>query len=179
MRLFVALPIPGSGLARLEECADAVRRACRRGSFSRTENLHITLSFLGETEPERLEEVKRCLSECSSPPLHLTVGAPELFRGNGGDTLVRRVTGGEELYRLQKTLSDALRAALFPQEDRPFRPHLTLARRMEFRPGADLASLSREIRPFSIQEDRMILYRSDRIDGVLTYTPLFTRMLNE
>ena len=51
MRLFVALPLDEAGVRELVRYRQTLERLGVRGNFTRPENLHITLAFLGE-QPE-------------------------------------------------------------------------------------------------------------------------------
>ena len=177
MRLFIALPPPEKERAALERELGTVRRACRKGSFSRAETLHITLAFLGEVPEERLDDVRAAMDGCGGGAFPVTVGALDRFRGREGDTLILRTDGGKELTALQRALSQNLRSRGFVLEERAFRPHLTLARRASLREGETLSALSAGLEPVRFTAERMVLYLSHRPDGVLTYTPLYTKTI--
>ena len=177
MRLFIALPPPEKERAALERELGAVRRACRKGTFSRGENLHITLAFLGEIPEERLDDARAAMDGCFAGAFPVTIGPLDRFRGREGDTLILRADGGRELTALQRALSQNLRSRGFVSEDRAFRPHLTLARRAILREGETLQTLSARLEPVRFPAERMILFLSHRPDGVLTYTPLYTKEL--
>lgn len=177
MRLFIALPTPEEERAALERELARLRRACRKGGFSRGENLHITLAFLGEVPEDRVDAVHAAMDGCGTGPFPVTIGDLGRFRGREGDTLILRADGGEPLTALQTDLSDGLRSRGFALEDRAFRPHLTMARRAALREGETLAAVSARLEPVRFTADRMILYLSHRPDGVLTYSPLYTKML--
>ena len=96
----------------------------------RAENLHVTLKFLGETESAKLGALQNVLAAVrSSDPVNLE------FRGLGffpNEKRPRVLWAGMEASPNLKTLAaDIDRAAHrlgFLLEDRPFTPHLTLAR---------------------------------------------------
>ena len=177
MRLFIALSPSEEAKAALERDLNALRKCCRKGSFSRAENLHITLAFLGEVPEERLDDLRAAMDGCGAGPFGVTVGDLGRFRGREGDTLVFRVDGGDPLRALQKKLSENLISKGFALEDRAFRPHLTLARRASLRAGETIPTVSARLEPVSFTAERMVLSLSHRPEGVLTYTPLFTETL--
>lgn len=53
MRLFIAINFPPEPVAAFVRAQDALRRASPSASFSRRENLHLTLAFLGEQPSAR------------------------------------------------------------------------------------------------------------------------------
>ena len=70
MRLFTALDLPADVVSNLEEL---LRRLKPRAKiqWTRPENLHITLKFIGEFPDERLDELKQALSNV---PQHGAIG---------------------------------------------------------------------------------------------------------
>ncbi|MDE1977495.1 MAG: RNA 2',3'-cyclic phosphodiesterase, partial [Elusimicrobia bacterium] len=62
MRLFIAIPIPKSVRAALAEFQNHLAARLPGWRWSKPENLHLTLAFLGETRPEKIpiiEDVMR------------------------------------------------------------------------------------------------------------------------
>ena len=171
MRLFIAIPLPGNVRAELEENARSLREAGCGGTFSREENYHLTLAFLGECAPGDVPALKRVMDGCRAAPMELTLAQTGCF----GDTLWRGVRAPQTLAALQGSLTDALERAGFRTERRPFRPHLTLARRVTLPDGKRPADYA--FPPLRFSADRMTLFLSERVAGKLTYTPLYTVQL--
>ena len=165
MRLFVAVELPASVREAIAQSAGRLRGAFPRGRFSREENYHLTLVFLGETPEARLADVTAAMESCRAQPFALTVGAAGTFPGG---VLWRAVDGGAALTRLQRLLTAALCGRGFSVEQRAYKPHLTLAREAARDPRAALPDLP----PLRCEADHMTLCRSDRADGKLVYTPL-------
>ena len=175
MRLFLALSPTEEGRAALTRDLAILRTACRRGNFSRAENLHVTLAFLAETPEDRLPDVRAAMDECTGTgTFSVTTGPLGRFRGRDGDTLVLRLHAPETLYVLQRELSRCLTERGFFLEDRPYRPHLTLARRAALREEETLETVSARLEPVTFPAERMTLFLSHRPNGVLTYTPLYS-----
>ena len=99
-------------------------------SWSRAENLHVTTKFIGEWPEERLDEMKRALvATPASGPIEIAV------RGLGWFPNERRprvfwagIDGGEPLQSLAHATEQAVAQLGVPVEERPYSPHLTLAR---------------------------------------------------
>ena len=132
-RLFVALwPKP------------AVRRALRAwrdsrdwpnsASPARTQQLHVTLHFLGSVPRERVAELVQGLG-VQFAPFELDFGHPELW--HGGIAVLAPDEVPAPLLELHGALGAALERLGLTPEARPYRPHVTLARRA----GATLAPL--------------------------------------
>ena len=59
MRLFFAICLNQETKDKIYNRVASLKEACVDGRFSRKENLHLTLSFLGEVSPARLDELKK------------------------------------------------------------------------------------------------------------------------
>lgn len=138
MRLFIAVLLSEEVAAVLSRAAEEVKRLGGRGSFVPPDNYHLTLCFLGETDRE--EEICRILRQTPLPPITLEPDRLDRFCRSGGDVLIARLKANKALAGYQRRLAGALREAGFALEDRPYTPHLTLARRLRFLgelPGAE------------------------------------------
>lgn len=134
MRLFTAIDIPEDVRANLRALL-ARWKPLAPIHWSPVRNLHITTKFIGEWPEARIDEIKTALSAipCKGPieievrglgwfpndrrPRVLWVGIREAGEG-----------AGERLMNLVRATEQALAALGVPVEERPFAPHLTLAR---------------------------------------------------
>jgi len=169
MRLFIAVNFDDKTKARLLQCQESLRLASAGGNFTRPENLHLTLVFLGETPPGHVLEIQRMMDCAPAGPFTLQ------FEGMGkfGDTWWVGIQQNSALAGLYNHLSQWLKATGFPIESRPFKPHLTLAREVILRPGASLEKPE----PFAAQVATMHLMKSERINGKLIYTSIYEKKL--
>ena len=130
MRLFVALEISSAVRDNLAAVIRDLRPLAPQLKWVRTENLHVTLKFIGETPAENLGAIGQALSAVRSN------GQVELhFRGFGFFPNEKRpsvcwtgIEASENLGTLAGGIDHALEAVGIPREQRPFTPHLTLAR---------------------------------------------------
>lgn len=124
-RLFVALDVPSDvrdHLAALRTDLDGAR-------WTRPEQFHLTLRFLGDVDPKRLPALKAALADVSSPPLALGLDGLTVFPSRRRPrVVVARVTPTDVLLHLQQQIEAVVQAAGFKAEPKPFRPHITLAR---------------------------------------------------
>ncbi len=132
MRTFIALEPSKELRAGLTALCRSLTPLFPRVRWSRPENIHLTLRFLGEIDPgSDLERLKASVAEVAAgsvPPV-LTVDRAGWF---GSPRQPRVVWLGlresPELGGLAASLEDALKAAGFGAADKPFKAHLTLAR---------------------------------------------------
>lgn len=136
-RLFVAVPLPADAAAAVVGVVDRVRgeplpQGMRDVRWVRLDGLHLTLRFLGPTSEAQqaatADAVAAGASTCA--PFRVTLRGSGAFpAGPRPRTIWIGVgTGAEALSDLAMSLNAKLEAAGWPRDERPFRPHLTLAR---------------------------------------------------
>jgi 2'-5' RNA ligase len=137
-RLFIAVPLPDDMAAAVGEVVDEVRnpglpQGERDVRWVRLDGLHLTLRFLGPTPDDRIAPTSAIVAEAGAG----VTGPIDLeLRGSGTFPPVGRPRaiwigigeGASALSGLAAGLNNALTMAGWPPDDRPFRPHLTLAR---------------------------------------------------
>ena len=172
MRLFLAIEFDDAVKDMLAQTASTLRDVCVRGNFTRRENFHLTLVFLGETD--RVSAVRQAMHAVQSPPFMMRICGSGMFRRSGGNIAWAGVEKNDALLSLQSALSDALRANGFRVEDRNYTPHLTLGREVVLQKGVAEVPEPPET---DVKVDAITLMRSDRIQGKLTYTPIYRKVL--
>src|SRR6266403_693333 len=130
MRLFVALEIPFAVRENLAALLESLRAVSSQTRWVRPENLHVTLKFMGEVPETKLAATRSVLAGVRSDQ-PVTVD----FRGLGffpNEKLPRVFWAGIEASPNLKTLAADIEKATetlsIAREQRPFSPHLTLAR---------------------------------------------------
>ena len=130
-RVFIALwPDPGVR-EQLREWRDGCAWP-KSASPVRAGQLHATLHFLGNIPRVRLPELVAGLG-VRFKPFELGFGHPELW--HGGIAVLAPDVVPEPLLALHGALGEALERLGLPLEARPYRPHVTLARRAGPEPG--------------------------------------------
>ena len=145
-RLFVAVVLPGSWIASLEAAQRELRDAALPLRFVRPEGIHLTLHFLGATAESRLASLDEALRRATAAarPHGLVLGAPGSFGGPRRPRVVWAGVDGQTglLQQLHRAIGRELSAAAFPVEQRPFHPHLTLARVPEHTSHSDASRIA-------------------------------------
>ncbi|MBA2471045.1 MAG: RNA 2',3'-cyclic phosphodiesterase [Pseudonocardiales bacterium] len=145
MRLFVALTPPDAVVEELRASTGALRELAPELRWTRPEQWHLTLVFLGEVADEVVDELARRLNRAAArhPPLPLAFGGGGRF---GHRVLWIGVQGNVDgLRRLADSVRAAARRSRLPVEQRPYHPHLTLARSDG---AADLLPLVERLAPW-------------------------------
>lgn len=173
MRLFIAVLFQQEIQENLIKIIERLKSEMASGNLTRKENLHLTLAFLGETN--RIAEVKKAMDEVSSSPFSLEFASLGAFRRDGGDIYWIGVQKNQTLSDIHRQLYQNLIKRGFSLEDRPFRPHLTLGRQMVFSEQFDRRNFM--VPKLHQQVSEIVLMKSERIRGKLTYTPIYRKPL--
>jgi len=151
VRLFVSVD-PGERFrAEVSPCLDAWRARWDLG-WARTEQLHVTLRFLGEWPPERIDVLRAALAAAAgeTPPFSMQAGGLEAFPGwRRPRVLFLQMESGGALEALAVRIAGAMarRCPGLGATAGGFRAHLTLARFRAGPPSRELAALRRETAP--------------------------------
>ncbi|WP_150236973.1 RNA 2',3'-cyclic phosphodiesterase [Nocardiopsis quinghaiensis] len=175
MRLFAALDPPADVVDALREAVDRGRRHDPGLRWSGPRDWHLTLVFLGEVDEERLPALTDALGGevRAHRPLCLAAHGWGTFPPGGGRSSVlwAGLDGDTEALG---ALADGLRAAAagtgVPVEQRPYVPHITVARS---RPARDLTDTVRALGPlrsrmWRAHEVRLVESRAGKEDRYRT-----------
>jgi RNA 2',3'-cyclic 3'-phosphodiesterase len=165
MRLFVALEIPPDVRDAITKIARSLKSESPGARWSKPESMHVTLKFLGETDPQKLGSIRAALEAVSSPePVVLE------FRGVGFFPDEKRprvmwcgVEASENLFLLAAHVERSLSALGFEPEPRTYVPHVTLARLNSARNTEKLVRAAAPLKSYDFgaaRESEFHLYQS-------------------
>ena len=126
-RLFVAVALPEPVRAALVALAQPLQGV----TWTRPEQLHLTLRFLGDVPEEKIEAIETHLGGVHVEPFILPVEGTGAFPPKGPPRVlwVGVGHGHPRLHQMRQRVDDALLAAgLLDLDVRTFHPHATLAR---------------------------------------------------
>jgi 2'-5' RNA ligase len=180
VRLFTAIVPPDSIIGEICKIQSSLQKMVDGDvRWVKRTGLHLTLKFFGDVPESGIERIDGAAGGTVATELPLTFSFRELgafpstrrprvlYLGMDGDL--------ERLAAFQKKLDTALREAGFPAEERPFIPHLTLAR---LKALPDPRTLSLEIvkrgkyRTGQFTAAELVLFKSDLTPGGAIYTTL-------
>lgn len=167
MRVFIGIET-GSAQSELWGAANYVARLSG-GRPAKKNNIHLTLKFLGEQQD--IGGIARAMDEAcrSARDFYLELG--ELANMSRLQIVWCSVKGDiPALQALRDSLEDALSAAGFVRDKRPFLPHITLVRKAGRK--WDIRDVKLEKKIFKVE--RLTLFESVRQNGELLYIPLHT-----
>jgi 2'-5' RNA ligase len=180
LRLFCAVELPPEVRAKAARYITRLREAApnARASWDREEKLHLTLKFFGDTEEERVEQLKDALERAASAinSFELALEGTGAFPPSG---LPRVLWLGvkdssQQLIRLHQRIEDECERHGFTRERKRFHPHLTIARLRSHDGAKQIASLHKsmefETEAFSVTQ--IVLIKSDLSPQGSRYTKI-------
>lgn len=179
-RVFCAVELPAEVRKQLEEHILKLRTAVPdvAASWSRVENIHLTLKFFGNVALDRIPVItaaaSRAVAEFSSFPIG--VGDTGVFpRPSRAQVLWIGVSDPSgKLSALQERLENECAAEDFSKEDRAYRPHLTIARIRRPEGSRRLADAHFQIHfpATEVELNELILFRSELSPKGSKYTAI-------
>jgi 2'-5' RNA ligase len=128
MRMFVAVVPPRPVLLELRAALTTLPHGDAAVRWTHPESWHITLAFLGEVPEQTLPDLTERLARAAAraTPMELAVAGGGQFDSH---TLWAGIQGDRDrLGRLSESVAAAARRCRVKVDERPFRPHVTLAR---------------------------------------------------
>ena len=129
MRIFIALDIPPEIRSRISDFMERARLLAPNARWARVEGLHVTLKFVGEAGDARVNEIKAALRAVQSTAFEVKFQGVGFFPNpKAARVFWIGVDGGDALPRLASAVDACLEKLGIVPEDKPYHPHLTLAR---------------------------------------------------
>ncbi|MHB8091432.1 MAG: RNA 2',3'-cyclic phosphodiesterase [Syntrophales bacterium] len=179
-RLFLAIALPDGlnrEIARLQGRLQRIVTGNIR--WVKPEGLHLTLKFFGDVSAMEVEQISAACGQAAAAdaPFTLSLRGLGTFPSAKRPRVVYLEMEGDtkRLTVFQAKLEKKLSEMSFPREERPFLPHLTLAR---IKTLSEPDSLLRELSASSAYEagqftaSELCLFKSDLTPGGAIYTKL-------
>jgi 2'-5' RNA ligase len=167
-RIFAAIDISDEVRRRVSEYSEALRREFPnlRVGWEKTEKLHLTMKFLGDTTEKQLsafiETVESIAKEFSE--FRPRISETGVFPSPQNPRILWLGLYDEQnnLQKLSEILETKCEEIGFPKEKRNFKPHLTIARIREPQKAKEIAQkhLQNEFEPLEFKVSEIIIYES-------------------
>jgi RNA 2',3'-cyclic 3'-phosphodiesterase len=181
-RLFIAIEFSREVIQSLDKVSQTYQHLGLKGvRWVNAKNMHLTLRFLGDTYPDRLEMIKTMLVEASAKqnPFDLAIEGCGAFPNLRTPRVIWvGIQAGVEMSHFQNEIENGCRNAGLKAEDRAFNPHLTLGRVSENASREDMARIGRAIQENQVGRvgqctiDNLTLFKSDLTPEGPIYTPM-------
>lgn len=153
MRLFIAIEIPDD----LKKMIGRLKADIPGARWVPAEQIHLTLAFLGEVEVAGVMLLDKELGRIQLPAFSLCFSGTGCFPGRHRPRVLWiGVEPNQHLQTLAAVVREAVLACCIPQEERPFSPHITLAR-LKLPPSREFDSFldqhqKQKLPPFMVRE---------------------------
>ena len=164
MRLFIAINFSDETRAQLLALRNELRSRSTSGNFIAPENLHLTLAFIGEASPKKVDKIKAILETVTFEPFETAINRLGSF--SRGTLWYAGLREDKPLMMLQREITHKLALCGFEMDGRKYSPHITLGREVL----TDTAPW--QVEPFGEIVASIELMKSERIGGKLTYTAI-------
>ena len=161
MRLFIGIKLDNRVNSIINKICDNLYNEGIRGNYTNKNNIHLTLSFLGEINESKEKEITEVIDSLDVTNIkEIKITGISVLK----DMIILNVEKSKELDCLYNELYNKLINLNYKLDNRHFFPHITLVREKnkDYKKGLELVSTFTKV----------TLFESKRINGVLTYVPL-------
>lgn len=177
MRVFLAIEFTEEIKEYLYKTQQRVKKYSSKGNFANKDNFHLTLRFIGEIKENELNKLKEAIDNTALNQEDFQLRFNELGQFPRGNKRIIWVglKPEERLDLLYSHLESQLEKHGYPKEERKFVPHITLGREVflekefkEIESQIMMENMEMNVHKISIME-------STRINGQLTYIPIYVK----
>lgn len=149
VRTFIALDLSRDCINEIKRTQELLRKKTLvQGKFTESENLHLTLKFLGEISDEKVEEIRKRLSEIKLNSFDCEIGEVGVF-SKSFPKIIWIKLNGRGIFQLQKEIDERLKD-LFPIEER-LMSHVTILRVKNVSDKKEFLEYLKSIKPQKIK----------------------------
>ena len=178
--MFCAVELPDDVRARLQEHIARLRKEVpdAAASWSRVENIHLTLKFFGNVGLDRVPKISAAATRTTErfSKFQIGVGNTGVFpRPSRAQVLWIGVNDPSgQLSALQKRFEEECAAEGFEKENRAYRPHLTIARLRKPEGARQLADthLNTNFPTIEVALHELVVFRSELSSKGSKYTAI-------
>lgn len=178
MRIFIGIKFEDSTREEIERALKPFKKIATPIKYVKTENIHLTLKFIGEVPQEKYSQIEEVLSNND-----FNVGAFELEivgfgkfgRGKELNILWIGIEKNEKVENLYLRIENALGKIGISKEKRPFKPHVTVGRnrkKYNFKPIFELLDKSADIFKTKFKVHAFQIFKSELFSTGPVYTIL-------
>lgn len=161
MRLFIGIKLDTKAIKKIDSYMNYLYQTGVRGTYTKTNNIHLTLEFLGEVDKDKVNKLIDIINSIDISKLdYLEMDKTKMLKS----IITLNVVKSDSLLEVQKDLHLKLKESGFILQERPYSPHITLVREA----SKNLEENIKVVSPVS----KIILFESVRINNSLVYKEL-------
>lgn len=177
MRTFIAFEFDTRLKARILKIQDKLKELSLKGRWTYSDNLHLTLKFLGETNIEKCEKIEEQLSNALSSVnmVKLSLDGIGFFPGDIDMRVLWLGLKGDikSLEKLNSQIEDSMAKLGYKMERRKFNPHITLGRNIVLKDNFNIVKNNlRDDCDYSFVLSKISFMESRLREGKRIYIPL-------
>jgi len=179
IRTFIAFELPPAVISLLDKVQQDLERLKIRARWVRPANIHLTLKFLGDINPDHIDKIGLAMAGAAGDfsPVTLSVRGIGVFPGIKRPRVIWVGLGGDirSLLAFQSRLEEKLAGAEFPKDKRSFKAHLTLGRIKQAANPAVIRQMISEYASLNSDKficDQVFLFKSDLQPSGAVYSKL-------
>ncbi|MDR7855958.1 RNA 2',3'-cyclic phosphodiesterase [Tissierella sp.] len=177
MRLFIAIDFDEYVKNNINNIMESIKKYAKQGRFVSTDHMHLTLEFLGEISEERVQDIISAMKLLNAAPFTLSLSDLGYFKRNDGNIYWFGITENKDLMDIQEELHNLLQERRFKLEERDYKPHLTIGRKVKLINTFNSDELKESISKIQFEVNSIDLMESENINGKLVHTTLFSKTL--
>ncbi len=190
LRAFIAIELSSHVCEAIQKQTSRLRQSLGNDviRWVPTQNMHLTLKFLGDISSSHLDFLKQMLTReaDSCPPFDMRLGGVGCFPNQRNPRVLWiDIHAPASLVSLQRGLEAGASRLGYKPEERAFSPHLTIGRVRQTTGLSDLQKIRAVLGAFqlgniaSARVDSVHLFKSDLQPGAPVYTKLFSAPLSK
>lgn len=175
VRVFYAIEFDESTREYIYEKQQIAKKFCINGKFTRKENIHLTLQFMGELPIDKKIELYKVLDEAYRNKKKFTIDITGIgkFDKRDGSILWVGIQKYNEIKKIYNNLQWNLKKLGYKVEDRPYKPHITIGRKVKF--GRQFEEVKNVVSfNKSVCIEKITLMQTIQTKGVLEYYPIYS-----
>ena len=185
IRCFIAIEIPETFQTPLTSAQEELRKYISGASWVKRGNIHLTLKFLGDVVPNQISVIKNSIEQVTDTrlPFSMELGGIGAFPNLSRPRVIWAgvKTGADQVAAIAREIDDGLSRHAFERDEKPFRPHITLARlkrRINLDPFVDVFRQYDTINGATMVVNQVQIIQSQLRPSGTIYTPLETCYFN-
>ena len=179
MRMFIAIEFEEEIKDYLENMQNVIKENSKKGNFTKKENFHITLRFIGEVNKGDIPLLAAAVDEAAvrNKAFNITINQAGAFPKGNTCIAWAGIENSKELSRLYSSLENALEKQGFRRDKKGYTPHITLGREVAINSNPKLFFQKLIVDKKVISVTKISLMESKRIGPNLVYSPVHVSSL--
>lgn len=181
MRVYIAIDFENQVKDYFDKITCSIKKHFTHGSFTRKNNLHMTIRFIGEVDDVEIDKIKRVLDKVveNISPFELQLSNLGIFTRKKTNILWIGLKENPVLSHIHKELATLLKEEKIRFYDKIFMPHITLGRRVELTSDSTNLNNLIEFEKINIPVRAITLMASKEEDEKLNGVPIYVAKLEE